>query len=190
MDMGKTSNRNAVQLLRYLLYLALAQLALTLAGMVVGVVRWFDIAVTAATALCLFGLAPLNPRLRQAAIFQLMSACAMAGSGLIMLTLVGGICSLVATYQAYAGFSEVVTPVDGKLGKAWKRLFLWQLISGLLVGMVTAAIGIALSMLMGEATELYTQISLWGTNLLGLVLDGIYAWYLLRTIRLFENERI
>ena len=78
MDMGKTSNRNAVQLLRYLLYLALAQLALTLAGMVVsaeGVIRWVNIAVTAATALCLFGLAPLNPRLRQAAIFQLMSAC-------------------------------------------------------------------------------------------------------------------
>ena len=178
---------------QYLLYLALGQLALSVMGMVLSLgslIQWLNVALTTASALCLFGLTPLNPRMRQAAIFQLMSACAMAGSALVMLTLVGAICSLVATYQAYAGFSEVVTPADGKLGKAWKRLFLWQLLSGLLVGMVSAAIGIALTMLLGDATELYTQITVWGTNLLGLVLDGVYAWYLLRTIRLFESNAL
>ena len=191
--MNGLKNNTPQRWMQYLLYLALGQLALSGMGMVLSLgslFQWLSIALTTASALCLFGLTPLNPRMRQAAIFQLMSACAMAGSALVMLTLVGAICSLVATYQAYAGFSEVVTPVDGKLGKAWKRLFLWQLLSGLLVGMVSAAIGIALTMLLGDATELYTQITVWGTNLLGLVLDGVYAWYLLRTIRLFESNAL
>lgn len=191
--MNGLKNNTPQQWLRYLWYLALGQLVLSLVGMLLpagGVLQWINLALMAGTVLCLFRLTPLNPRMRQAAIFQLMTVCAMAGSGLVMLTLVGAICSLVATYQAYAGFSEVVTPADEKLGKAWKRLFIWQLVSGLLVGMVSAAIGIALTMLMGDSTELYTRISVWGTNLLGLVLDGFYAWYLLRTIRLFEADGI
>lgn len=183
-----------VKWIKYLFYIQVAAGVVGLLSAVPAldaIVVWVNRALSIATVVVLFKLAPLNKRYKKAAIFAgvgLALAILIVWTDMVALVLVVSIFSLVGTYQEYNGHSEMVGAMDAKLAGNWHGLFNWQIFSGIIVGLlggVLVAVGlVAFSM----SQEVLTSITLALTNVLDLILWIIYLRFLKRTYTIYVGR--
>ena len=146
--------------------------------------------------LLLYNLSPVNRRYRYAFVASLI---AMVGSlaekltfgpGLAMVvslvSFAGSIGGIVALYQEYYGHSEIAQMGRAPaLRRKWCSLFVWQIVVGILISLVTFAVA-----MIGSAAEadLFKLVS----NLVpvvsvpALALEAVYLSYLKKTLALYE----
>lgn len=181
-----------VKWLRYLLYIHIASIVLSLVTMVWlnnPVTPWLNHGLSIAIALCLLKLAPACKRYRTAAIltaavlgFTLLSKLALG----TLMALVASVLAIVASYQELHAHGEAVEEKDPALSRKWCSLFLWQLLIGILTGFTSVAATVI--MVLANLDE--AQIIQLVTSTIGLValIPGIlYLIYLNKTIKLFEE---
>ena len=155
---------------------------------------------TAGLMYVLYRLSAANGYYRKAftaLIFQLIGSVAIflltgfaANTPLALLTslvsLVVSVSTLVATYHQYQGHRWVTWSAgDTKLAGRWNSLFIWQIVIGLVVGLITTAVTM-ISAYSGEGFEQTMSIFLILVEIPSLVLQAIYLWYLYRTWSLFR----
>lgn len=180
---------NPVKWLQYLLYVGIASLVNSLLGIfgLSGLTRWIGLAVSGATAYLLFMSAGSNPRYKTAAIFYAVAL----GSNLIsnvIVGLAGSVCGIVAQYQEYHAHGELIGEQDPKLADQWGTLFGLEiavtfvgiLLTGLIVGVLAAAVNMSEAMITPIATAIVA--------IMAVALRVLYLSYLNRTIKLLENE--
>ena len=153
---------------------------------------WISRASKAGAVVCLFLLVPLHPRFRKAAGFSLAAWITALGASAgilgIILLLTSSICSIVGVYHEYSTFSEITAQSDPVLGKRWKGLFYWELLSGVILGTVGSLIGTVLVLVAPESGTLVSTGISWALEILTLVLQGMYLWYLRRTTLLLKEK--
>lgn len=182
---------------KWMKYLFYVQIASGVAGLISavpvldGVVLWVNRILSIATVVVLFKIAPLNARYKKAAIFSGISLALAILLDVVPLVLVIAICSLVATYQEYCGHAEMIESKDAGLSKKWHSLFNWQILSGIIVGLLGGVI-VAVSVLVFPVSqEILTSITLALTNGVDLILWIIYLILLKRTYTMYgECEKI
>lgn len=184
--------RPPVKWLQYLLYVHIAALALSTTALIsvpLTVTTWLSHILTAGTAVCIYGLAAANPRYRKAAILtaaalvlQILSKLALTS----LLTLIGSVLTIIASYQEFYGHSEVLEQTDPKLAGKWRSLFLWQILIGVLSGLssVTAVVIMVLAnMDQNQIIQLVTNAIV----LVALIPGILYLVYLRRMVRIFRT---
>lgn len=147
-------------------------------------------AVSVVNIVALFQLAPVNERYRKAAIF---SAVSVGGSilillmpGLTLFTLVGSICSVVASYQMLNGHSEITAPMDMRLSRKWHAFFYYEFVIGLVSGFLSSA-GVVIGVLADVDPQRLVTIILIFTVFVSAVLALVRISYLKRTIDLCQE---
>ena len=176
-----------VKWLRYLLYIHIASIVLSLITMVWlnnPVTPWLNHGLSIAIALCLLKLAPACKRYRTAAIltaavlgFTLLSKLALG----TLMALVASVLAIVAAYQELHAHGETVEEKDPALSRKWCSLF---------IGILTGFTSVAATVIMVLANMNEAQIIQLVTSTIGLValIPGIlYLIYLNKTIKLFEE---
>lgn len=170
--------------LKILFYVQIVGLVFSLLSAISGVgtiLAWGNRLVSVGVIVALFSLVPCNGRYRKAAIFSCVTlVCGLinAASSMAVLPLIGSVCSLVAVYQEYSAHSEVVEEYSPKLSQRWHSLFMWQIIVGVVVGVVGATLTVLLSMTVGDETSAITTIILFIINGSDMILRIIYLIYL------------
>ena len=105
-------------------------------------------------------------------------------AGILMLA--GSLASLAASYQEYHAHGELVEEAVPKLGKQWKDLFVWEIVVGLgisAISVVGTIVMVSADMLSGTITTVIMVL----TTLCNLAFQGLYLWYMKRTLNLLEN---
>lgn len=184
--------RPPVQWLRYLFYIHIAALAVSLTALIsvdLAITPWLSRLMTAGTAVCLYCLSPACPRYRRAAILTAVSLGLQVISLLALptlLALAASILSIIAAYQELYGHAELVEQKNPKLAGRWRGLFLWQIIIGVLSGLssVTAVVVMVLAnMDQNKIIQLVTG----ATVLVALIPGILHLVYLRRTLRIFQS---
>ena len=180
---------NTTKWLQYMYYAALASLissVLSIIGLS-GLTRWITLAINAATVYLLFQLVSANPRYKTAAIFYAVALAAGLISSTI-LSLVGSICGIVASYQEYHAHGELIEEKDPKLADKWHSLFALELavaglgivLSGLLLGTLMAITQLSEALIVSIIAVILAAM--------GLGLSLLYLRYMKSTIALLEQE--
>ncbi len=180
------TNRAQAKWLRHLFCANLVGLALSILALIPQI-SWIgkgSMAVSLASAVCLFMLTPLQPRYQSAAIFmalaQVLQILALA---LSFGTLPAAVLMLVAMYQEYRGHSELAADRDGRLSRRWNRLFVWQLAVGLLSTVAVMIISLILTQADVKETAIVFVIN-GAINAVVFALKGLYLGCLNKTARL------
>ena len=159
------------------------------------ITRWLSKAISLAVIWSLFQLKAVNPRYRTAAICDTVvwisglltapiNASNLGLSGILLL--VGSTCSWVAAYQEYHGHSEIAAQWDAKLTKKWSNLFVWEIVSGLAVSLLSTVVTTVLAI--AEApSKLPTTITIVLSTVIGLAMNLLYLLYMKQTLKLLEE---
>ena len=180
--------------LRFLLYIQLAGFILAILNLIPGVNRlmtWLSYLLNAGMLCALFMLSPACIRYRKSAICRvihlscLILVLIIKNMGMLgsIITLAGSVCGIIASYQEYHGHGEMVKEADQKLENQWGKLFIWQIVVGVLLGVGTTA-GVAISMVSGGAISVDTVVAV--ISLPSLVLQVVYLIYLKRTLNALQ----
>lgn len=184
--------------LRMLFYIQIASMALVVVNALTyldSITVWVNRGLTAAVIWCLFQLKDVNPRYRTSAITKAgVLICGLltlptntSGLGLSSsLMLVGSICSWVTAYQEYHGHSELVAEADGKLAKKWSDLFVWEIAIAIGTSMISI-VGTTIMVATGVLTDRIATVLIALSTILGLSLEGLYLYYMKRTLDLLET---
>ena len=196
-DSGQHPGASAAKWLRYLFYVHLAGIVVSLFSLLpVGgnLAVWCSLAVALAAVICLFGLAPGYPRYRKAACFRaamlVFSLIHTVFSLRTPLVLVSSLCSIIAVYQEYSGHRALIRDLDAGLARKWNQLFIWQIVCSVLISLATTVVSVILALLLnsGESVPataaIVVQVAAEGTSL---VLEAVYLVYLKRTIHLMQT---
>ena len=178
--------------LQILLYVHLVNIVIAVLNLVPGlskVTTWLSEGMLLAVAFVLLKLTAVNVRYRKAAILRIVT---LAGTVLALVTsklamvsslvsLVASICGIISTYQEYHAHAEVIEPLDQKLARKWRNLFIWSIVVGLLAGFA-AAVGVVFSVIAGGnvAVELVTAL----VGIPSVILLIAYLVYLKRMLKL------
>ena len=189
------TDETAAYWLRMLIYAAIAALVNTLFGVLAFVpaalTKWIGCGTMAMKILTLLKLSPANDRYRKAYIlYGAMLACTIAAESLrlgTVLNSIASVLSLIAVYQEYYGHFELVTAKDPYLPGKWRGLFLWNIISAVVVGFasVTAVMIVALA---GVDTTKITTLIVTVVMLPQYIVEILYIVYLKRSAACFMNE--
>ena len=181
-----------VKWLRYLLYIHIVSLVLSLVTMFWlnnPVTPWINHGLSAAIVLYLLKLAPACKRYRTAAIltaavlgFTLLSKLALG----TLMALIASVLAIIAAYQELHAHGETVAEKDPALSRKWCGLFLWQLLIGILGGFASVAATVIMVLANMDAAQI-TRLVTTAIGLLGLIPGILYLIYLRKTIRLFEE---
>lgn len=184
-------NRNSpAEWLRYLLYVAIAPLVVSLISnipLLSPVAGILSIVISIATIYLLYRLSGTNPRYRMAAILYGIALIAgRIGGGI--LTLAGSVLSILAEYQEYNGHGELVADKDPKLAGNWSSLFWMQFTVSLGLGLVVSTILVIVALATGEEPTALNTVTTVGIYITSLLLKVLYLVYLHRTVKLLEHE--
>ena len=178
--------------LQRLFYIHIASLILSLITLIWldnPVTPWFNYALSAGTALCLLRLSPAGKRYRTAAILTalilgltLLSKVALS----TLMTLAAFILAIIASYQEFYGHSETLFQRDPKLAGRWRRLFLWQLLIGILAGFASVAATVIMVLANMEEGQII-QLIVTAIGFSGLIPGVLYLIYLNNMIKLFKE---
>lgn len=194
-----------VKWLKFLLAVQLTQLAVSIVAVLfllipVGGIRiladWVGKVLTLCMIMAMFRLSDANQRYRKAFIAHLIVAIgAIAesltiGPGLALavslISLAGSIAGLVAVYQEYYGHGEIAEAAgDSNLSRKWNSLFVWQIVVGLVISLITVfsvMIGAAADAQMTRLVSILVPIAM----IPGIILQIIYLRYLKKTLALIE----
>jgi hypothetical protein len=176
--------------LQHLLYVQIAAVAVSLfSGIPIlgGMTRWVGRILTLGTVYLLSQLGGINGRYQKAAIFSAISLVAVFIEG-SFLTLVGLVCSIIASYQEYHAHGELLEDQDPKLAGKWNFLFWLEMLASLALGLLTSTVTVILSLLGGLETALGTLLTTGAISILSFILQIVYLVYLHRTVKRLENE--
>ena len=130
----------------------------------------------------LFAMAPANKSYRTSAILR----CVCIGGNLLsmiggaaLLSLPVSICSIIGSYLEYRGHAQVVWPKNPILSRKWRKLFVWQLVVGIVTGIFTTAVAVV-AMIAGMGTERTVTVMLLITALITACVQVFYLLYLKR----------
>lgn len=201
---SESHGEQAVKWFRYLFYIHIGTIIISILSVVPGlntVTSWISRWVTVGIIVVLFRLTPVNGRYHKAAVlmcvslglllFNTVMATVNALLGIAsffgsVLTLAASVCSIIANYQEYYAHADMIKEQDSALARKWHSLFNWQIILGVLAGMVSA-FAVMLAALLGMAVSLTTTAVLWATSVLTIILRIIYLRYLNRMLQLFDK---
>lgn len=132
---------------RILMYIAIATLANTIIGMFsfipAMVTSMVSRILTAALAVCTLKLAQGSVRYKKSALIRAFALVVIIAAEALhigtVLTLPASLLSLIAMYHEYQAHSERAAEKDHELSGKWSRLFLWRILSGVVVGFGTTA---------------------------------------------------
>lgn len=149
--------------MRWLFYVHILALLSPLAGWLIPSLSFvLDLVVLLGTICCLKNLEVKNPRYKKAGLFLLLSLVMLFVNRLVSTTLVSlvfSVLSLLAVYQEYASHGEVAAPHDAKLARVWRSLFVWQIIAGVVAGMLSAVAVLAMTMQGMDAARMTTLVT-------------------------------
>ena len=177
------------QWLDVLLKIQIAAVAVSLLAMIPGVIKvtqWVSPLLAVGVIVALFRLTPVSGRYRKAAIFRCVT---LAGTVLALfninaLSLVTSVCAIVASYQEYAGHSEVTNAAPA-LSRRWHSLFYWQLVVGILSGFGAVA-GTVIAVLVGVGSTAIINGVVVVIAAVSVVMQIVYVLYLKKTLELFR----
>ena len=183
-----------VKWLRILIYIALARIVNTIAGIPAfiptALTAWISRILMAGMIFAMFKLAPANDRYKKtgiqlAIVLILTIATELMNTGTV-LALIAGVLSIVAEYQEYHGHSELIEEKDHQLSGKWTSLFMWSIIVGLLLGFVSTAAGI-LAAFAGVDTEKAAVMIAAVLLIPEYMIDIFYILYLKKMVAIFEE---
>lgn len=185
-----------VQLVDLAVSVVVALVLLVPAGGIGTLADWVSRAVTLCVIVAMFRLSAANQRYRKAFIAYLIAAIGTIAESLSvdpglalvfsLISLVGSIAGLVAVYQEYYGHGEIAESAgDSDLSRKWNSLFVWQIVVGLVISLVTVSsvmIGAAADAEMTKLVSIIVPIVM----IPGILLQVIYLRYLKKTVALIE----
>lgn len=179
--------------LQVLLVCSMASLAMSFVVAIAGngtVLTLISAAISIVGVVAYFGLAPVSERYRKAAIF---TAISVGGSILVIvapsvsiITLATSICSIVASWQEFNAHSEITESRDRKLSRQWHALFYYQLVIGIISGVLTTA-AVVIAVLAELDPELIVNVTVWVVMFISAILGIVRILYLKRTLALFQE---
>lgn len=181
-----------VKWLRYLFYVQIAGIAVSLLGWVSSSEAlnvWLGRAVTLGVVVCMYQLSPMDSHYKKSFILRgvmlILTLITYLLHSSMLLTLAASVLSILATYQEYHAHSELVAQQDEQLSGRWSSLFIWEILVSVLTTVLTMAA--TLILVMGEiGTSATVAIITVIMKLVSLVLRVLYLVYLNRTAKLFD----
>lgn len=145
----------------------------------------------AAMYICMLKLAPANERYRKAGIFRgAILACSLITTFLFasrFLPLAASVCSMIAVYQEFHGHAELLENKNARLSQKWRSLFLWEIIAGLVLSVVsTFAVMILITMDL-DASRIASMI-IGVLKIPTWIIDVIYLCYVNKMIAIFQED--
>ena len=168
--------------------IALSALA-PISGIVETVLSWASRIVSVCSILVLFKLSAAHSGYRKSAIMR----CVVLGGGILSLLMkstlwasLWSILNLIALYQEYHAHADLSAEKAQTLSRRWVVLFHWQILGGVLTGIISVflIIGGALS---GIPTASLTAFTLWLVRALTIILGITYLILLHKTIHLYRS---
>lgn len=150
---------------------------------------WINHIVMLAVAYILYQLAPINTRYRKAAVFtgiSIVLSILVKFVSVSILTFAVSICSLIAIYQEYNAHFEILVGIDDKLARKWHSLFNWQIVGGLILGVLVAPTIILVAVYFPLDANLLATITLALITGFDTILRLVYLSYLKRMRKLCE----
>lgn len=181
-----------VKWLRYLFYVQIAGIAVSLLGWVSSSEAlnvWLGRAVTLGVVVCMYQLSPMDPRYKKSFILRgvmlILTLITYLLHSSTFLTLAASVLSILATYQEYHAHSGLVAQQDEQLSGRWSSLFVWEILVSVLTTVLTMAATLILVM-GGIGTSAVVAVITVIMKLVSLVLRVLYLVYLNRTAKLFD----
>lgn len=195
-DTKVIDNFEIAKWLRVIMYVAIATLVNTLVGGLPfipdGFTAWISRGITVVMVVSMIKLAPTNDRYKKAGILRavmLVFAIAMEVFDIpAMLILAVSILSIVADYQEYHGHSDLIEDRDHKLSGKWTSLFMWSILSGVIVGFTSTA-AVMLVALAEMDTMKATTVVAAILSIPQYIIEILYILYLKKMVTLFQVER-
>ena len=181
--------------LRWTKYLWVAQIVALVSVIVASIsfegidLGWTNHIVMLALAYILYQLAPINARYRKAAVFtgiSIVLSILVKFVSVSVLTFAVSICSLIAIYQECSAHSEILVGIDDKLARKWHSLFNWQIVGGLILGVLVAPTIILVAVYFPLDANLLATITLALITGFDTILRLVYLSYLKRMRKLCE----
>ena len=145
------------------------------------VTTWLGRIVMVIMILCMFRLAPVSKRYQTAGILRTVTLiCTLIGTYWLasgLLTLAASILSIIAVYQEYTAHSELVADKDNKLSHKWHSLFIWGIVSGILVGL-GSIVAVLIATFAGLDVVNITAILIGILSIPQFIIDVVYLLYL------------
>lgn len=143
------------------------------------------------TAVILFQLTPVYKRYRTAGIFVCVAVALSLVNMLLQSTMVqlgASACALAALYFEFTAHAELVREQDWKLAKSWNVLFEFEIICGVVVGIVGAPLAVVIAVILAIDPNIVAS----GVMVLmaggGIVLQILYLILLKRTLSIYKHE--
>lgn len=153
------------------------------------VVGWLSRIGTVAIIVILFKLTPAQPRYQKAAVFKCIALAVGLLSAFLsntLLALIISIFTLISQYQEFSAHSDITAQANPKLSKQWHTLFNWQIVVGVLGGLV-ASVGVVIGALAGLDASTITTFGLLVPAVLSTLISVFYLIALHKTRSLFRN---
>lgn len=154
-----------------------------------GAAGWISRIVSAVMAVALFKLSPVNERYRKAAIFSAVTVgggIAVTVLKMNLFTMVISICALIANYQELNAHSELVAPKNSKLSKRWHSLFYYELVVGLITGVLSSA-AVVIAVFADVDAEVITTVTVAVLGAINIIIGVFRIVYLKQTIGLYRE---
>lgn len=156
-----------------------------------GVTAWISRGITVVMIVALFNLAAVNERYRKAAVFS--AVVVGGGIAVVVLELKGNlftlaisICALIANYQELNAHSELVASMSAKLSKRWHSLFYYELVVGLVTGLLSSA-AVVIAVFADVDAEVITTVTVAVLGAINVILGLFRIVYLKQTLRLYQE---
>lgn len=183
--------------LRVVMYIAIVSLVNTLVGGLPfipdGITAWISRGITVVMIVSMIKLAPANDRYKKAGIYRAVMLVLTIAIELFdisaMLILAVSILSIVAMYQEYHAHSELIADKDQKLSGKWTSLFMWSILSGLLIGFTSTAAAMIIAFADMDITTA-TAIIAGILSIPEYIIDVLYIQNLKKMTVLFQKEEV
>lgn len=181
-----------VKWLKFLFTVQLVSFAVSvvsLFGILNALTQWVSIGLAVCVVVAMFQLGSVNERYRKAFIFTVVQLVGTLGGLLLpntIFSLVTSIGSFVAAYQQYQGHSEITEAGDSVLSRKWHSLFIWELVVGVIAGVISIVAAV-IGGLAGAETAALVSIVLAIVALPTLGLQVLYLLYMKKTLALLEG---
>lgn len=144
-------------------------------------------------ALCLLVLSRAHSQYRVSAVFMLMSLLlslvSYSAGQPPLLMLMSTMCHMGSACFEYFAHAKLTMRQDRLLTRRWNSLFLWNMAAMLGGGGIFLLVMVA-SYLFPQQGLLFYLLTLAATYLPDLTVDLIYLWFLRRTIRLIQSQKV
>lgn len=150
---------------------------------------WISWTIMGVMCICMCKLALANDRYRKAGIYRgAMLVCSLITTFLYasrFLPLAASVFSIIAVYHEFQGHAELAETEDSKLAQNWRSLFMWEILAGFVLSVVSTVVAILLIVLSKDISAITGMIV---GRVPQLVVDCFYLYYLQRMIILFRRE--